>query len=49
MPLVRGMAIAPTARGQHIGEHLLEQVEQYALAQGAERLYLSTTPFGPGH
>ena len=42
---VRGMAIVPAARGRHIGEHLLEQVEQFALAQDAERLYLSTTPF----
>src|SRR6185437_7822819 len=42
---VRGMAIVPAARGQRIGERLLEQVEQFALEQGAERLYLSTTPF----
>ena len=42
---VRGMAIIPSARGQRIGERLLEQVERFALEQGAHRLYLSTTPF----
>ncbi len=42
---VRSMAIIPAARGQSIGQRLLEQVEQFAREQGAPRLYLSTTPF----
>ena len=42
---VRGMAVFPTARGQHIGVRLLEQMEQFASDQGAARLYLRTTPF----
>jgi GNAT superfamily N-acetyltransferase len=42
---VRGMAILPVARGQRIGARLLEHVEQFAAEQGADRLYLSTTPF----
>lgn len=42
---LRGMGIVPIARGQHIGVRLLEQAEQFALEQGAQRLYLNTTPF----
>src|SRR5436190_14649903 len=42
---VRGMAILPVAQGQRIGAHLLEQVEQFAAEQGADRLYLSTALF----
>lgn len=42
---MRGMAIVPAARGQRIGERLLEHVEQFAREQHAERLYLNTTPF----
>ncbi|MDQ3929003.1 MAG: GNAT family N-acetyltransferase [Chloroflexota bacterium] len=42
---VRGMAVLPTARGQRIGELLLEQVEGFARAHGYKRLFLSTTPF----
>jgi len=42
---IRGMAILPTARGQGIGEALLEHIESFAREQGCERLFLSTTPF----
>jgi len=42
---VRGMAVRPTARGQRIGELLLEEVEKFAVAEGFRRLFLSTTPF----
>lgn len=42
---LRSMAILPAARGQRIGVCLLEQVEQFAREQGADRLYLRTTPF----
>jgi GNAT superfamily N-acetyltransferase len=42
---VRSMAVHPAARGQHLGELLLRQVEDYATAQGHTRMYLSTTPF----
>jgi N-acetylglutamate synthase-like GNAT family acetyltransferase len=42
---VRGMAVRPTARGQHLGELLLAEVEKFAAAQGVKRLFLSTTPF----
>jgi putative acetyltransferase len=42
---VRGMAVAPWARGRQIGKRLLHQVEQFAHSQGAHQLYLSTTPF----
>lgn len=42
---LRSMAIVSTARGQRIGARLLDQVEQFAREQGADHLYLSTTPF----
>jgi ribosomal protein S18 acetylase RimI-like enzyme len=42
---VRSMAVLPAARGLGLGGRLLEQVEAFAVAQGAPRLYLSTTPF----
>ena len=42
---IRGMAILPTARGQRIGELLLNQIESFASAHGYKRLVLSTTPF----
>jgi len=42
---VRGMAVRPTARGRHIGELLLAQVEKFANAARLRRLFLSTTPF----
>jgi len=42
---VRSMAVLPAARGYHLGQQLLDQVELYAREQGHNRLYLSTTPF----
>ena len=42
---IRGMAVLPPARGQHVGESLLQHVEQFAHANGFRRLCLSTTPF----
>ena len=42
---VRSMAVLPTARGHRIGELLLRHVEDFALAQGYKRMFLSTTPF----
>jgi len=42
---LRGMAILPGARGQNIGVLLLEQGERRASEHGAERMFLSTTPF----
>ncbi len=42
---VRGMAVLPSARGLHLGELLLKQVQDFALAHNCKRLILSTTPF----
>lgn len=42
---IHGMAVSPLWRGQKVGWRLLEQVETLARKAGAERLYLSTTPF----
>jgi N-acetylglutamate synthase-like GNAT family acetyltransferase len=42
---IHGMAVSPLWRGQKVGWRLLEQAEAFARKAGAERLYLSTTPF----
>ena len=42
---IRGMAIIPAARGLGIGHLLLNEIQQFAAAQGSQRLFLSTTPF----
>ena len=42
---IRGMAVLPKARGLQLGQLLLKQVEDFARAQGHQRLVLSTTPF----
>jgi putative acetyltransferase len=42
---IRGMAVLPHARGQNVGELLLQHVEDFAHGQGFRRLFLSTTPF----
>ncbi|HEV7892683.1 MAG TPA: GNAT family N-acetyltransferase [Pyrinomonadaceae bacterium] len=42
---VRGMGLAPAARGRGIGELLLRRVECFASEHGFVRLFLSTTPF----
>ena len=41
---VRSVAVLPAARGQRLGARLMRVVEAYALAQGFQRLFLSTTP-----
>jgi GNAT superfamily N-acetyltransferase len=42
---IRGMAVVPTKRGSGAGFRLLQEVEQWAFAEGCDRLFLSTTPF----
>jgi GNAT superfamily N-acetyltransferase len=42
---LRGMAVDPVVRGDGIGRELLECAEEYAIRNGFERLFLSTTPF----
>jgi putative acetyltransferase len=42
---LRGMAVAPAARGHGIGRQLLDLAGEYAVRNGFERLSLSTTPF----
>jgi N-acetylglutamate synthase-like GNAT family acetyltransferase len=42
---IRGMAVQPSARGHHIGELLLKRIERFAVSEGFERMFLSTTPF----
>lgn len=42
---VRSMAILPEARGQRLGQLLLQDVESFAVTRGHRRLFLSTTPF----
>ena len=42
---IRGMAVRPTARGRHIGELLMAEVERFSRSKGFRRLFLSTTPF----
>ncbi len=42
---IRSMAILPAARGAGIGERLLTEIENYAVAGAFGRLILSTTPF----
>ena len=42
---IRGMAVDPIARGKRIGRKLLDCTEEFAIQNGCERLFLSTTPF----
>jgi len=42
---IRSMAVSPEARGEGIGELLLDTIEQFAIGRGYQRLFLSTTPF----
>jgi GNAT superfamily N-acetyltransferase len=42
---IRSMAVLPAARGRGIGHLLLQVVEQFAMEQGFQHLFLSTTPF----
>lgn len=45
---IRSMAVAPSAQGFGIGRKLLETVENYAVENGFEYLFLYTTPFLSG-
>lgn len=45
---IRGMAVAPVARGRKIGRELLQRAEEFATGEGLKRLFLSTTPFLSG-
>jgi len=42
---VRGLAVLPAARGHNLGERLMIEIENFALANNCRRLFLSTTPF----
>ena len=42
---MRGMAVLPVARGSGAGSALLQEVENWASAEGCSRVFLSTTPF----
>jgi GNAT superfamily N-acetyltransferase len=42
---VRGMAVLPSARGNRVGQLLLERIESLAFENGNKRLQLRTTPF----
>jgi len=42
---IRGMAVLPAARGERVGELLLTHIEKFAIGEGCQRLFLSTTPF----
>jgi GNAT superfamily N-acetyltransferase len=42
---IRGVAVAPAARGHNIGRLLLATLENYAVAQSCTRLMLRTTPY----
>ena len=42
---IRSMAITPEARGNRIGESLLNEIEDYAVAHDYRKLFLNTTPF----
>jgi GNAT superfamily N-acetyltransferase len=42
---IRSMAVLSSHRGQGIGYLLLQAGQQFAIAQGFQRMFLSTTPF----
>ncbi len=42
---IRSMAVLPTAQGFGVGRKLLEAVENYAVEEHFEKLFLYTTPF----
>jgi GNAT superfamily N-acetyltransferase len=42
---IRSMAVLSSHRGHGIGHLLLQAVEQFAIAQGFQCMFLSTTPF----
>jgi GNAT superfamily N-acetyltransferase len=42
---IRGMGVTAVARGLHLGELLLQELEDFAREMKLKRLFLSTTPF----
>jgi GNAT superfamily N-acetyltransferase len=42
---IRSKAVLSSHRGHGLGHLLLQAVEQFAIAQGFQRMFLSTTPF----
>jgi GNAT superfamily N-acetyltransferase len=42
---IRGMAVLPNARRSKVAARLLNEVERYAVENGCNRMFLSTTPF----
>ena len=42
---IRSMAVLSSHRGQGIGYLLLQSAQQFAIARGFQRMFLSTTPF----
>lgn len=42
---VTGMAVSPHAQGKKLAYRLMRTLENYAIGQGAERMFLYTTPF----
>jgi GNAT superfamily N-acetyltransferase len=45
---VRSMAVLPSARGMGIASRLLDAIEEYAIGEGFEKLFLYTTYFSTG-
>lgn len=45
---IRSMAVSPKAQGLGISHRLLDAVEQYAIENGFDRLFLYTTRFSTG-
>jgi len=45
---VRSMAVLPDARGMGIAGKLLDVIEEYAMSEGFEKLFLYTTYFSTG-
>ncbi len=42
---IRSMAVSPEAQGMGIGHKLLDEIEEYAIENGFDRLFLYTTYF----
>ncbi|MEP6705265.1 MAG: GNAT family N-acetyltransferase, partial [Acidobacteriota bacterium] len=45
---VRSMGVVPSARGMGIAGKLLDAIEEYAISEGFEKLFLYTTYFSTG-
>lgn len=42
---IRSMALLPSARGHGAGHTILQQAEHFAVVNGCQHMFLSTTPF----